>query len=484
MLKRYLETFNPVLLPFGINGIEQFTVAAAYGSIDAFRLLIEYCVANHPAEMETLYKEGQIILDWACKSGCVEMVRFLLNNQPPFGSIQERAYHRTPLLHAAASFTCSTFTKNYGKRLARRDCLAKSEELVQFLLDQGACARDKILPLILCELSESISYEDLQTLPPFDTVLSLAMAGASPQLIDRLINEGADVCGKKIHLEFNPEYVGQTEDVTILHIGARYLNTEGIQALLDRQENNVDIINMVSCRDSRGSLPLHWAARGPDQSEKEGMFHEDDVALYAINTIRLLLASNPDTINVQDSYGETALHCVIKSHHLCGPQHSDVVAFLCQNGADASLRDTEGLPPTSLLLAYGANIDDVDMHGDTILHYAANNLGHFEMVQFLLNQGANANIRNSRGDTPLQVAAGEVVYPPKRAQTLGDRQRLLDEMMKTLQGAGDVNLMDEVNIEGKTPRQMQDETKKRWRDAEEIDRLRRRGLLKDGMGRG
>ncbi|RFU33355.1 hypothetical protein B7463_g2999, partial [Scytalidium lignicola] len=497
LLKKYLAKFNPLLLMEPDHRDPPFWIAAAYGNIDTFRLLLEYCNIRHPPKIETLYEQGQIVLNCACRGGRVEMVRFLLNNQPPFGDLQGKEPNNTTcLLQAAQSFTCWTFISNDNERLARRDYLAQCEELMQFLLDRGACARDETAAFTL--------NPNPQPLQPRDTVLSLAIAKASPGLIKRLINEGADVHGKKMHLFCNHSFDRDSPiwDVTTLHIGSLYWNTEGIQALFDGRDNDIDVADMVLCRDTSERLPLHWAAQGPHLFERENMFYKDDIVLHATSTLKLLLASNPGTINAQDNCGETALHCVIQSFKFCNDKCSDIVEFLCQNGADASLRNKNGQNPLYYvvhhadkskpidiasimsLLTHGANINDTDIDGNSVLHFAARNLMHIEMVKFLISQGANINTKNSKGNTPLHEAAGGAIYSYEKDRTLEDEKRVQDEMIKVLQEAGDVNMMDEANVEGKTPRQIRDEKRKEWWGWYEEQRQRRAGLWKSGIGRG
>jgi ankyrin repeat protein len=124
---------------------------------------------------------------------------------------------------------------------------------------------------------------------------------------------------------------------------------------------------------------------------------------HAIGTIRLLLASNPNTVNAQDKQAETALHYAIRSYARRGSKYSDTVKILCENGADAGLRDRNGQTPLhclglhvpcslpidmdliALLLAHGADVGDTDADGNTPLHLAARNLRYVEAVRFLLS---------------------------------------------------------------------------------------------------
>lgn len=117
------------------------------------------------------------------------------------------------------------------------------------------------------------------------------------------------------------------------------MNAEGIQALLDHRGSGIDIADMVSGRESLGLLPLHWTAGGPGPLEEDYMFLEDgDIVPHAIGTIKLLLAGNLSTINVQDKQSDTALHYAVRSHALCGSKHSEIPKILFENGADAGLR--------------------------------------------------------------------------------------------------------------------------------------------------
>ncbi|GAA0305126.1 hypothetical protein GCM10009087_13770 [Sphingomonas oligophenolica] len=79
-------------------------------------------------------------------------------------------------------------------------------------------------------------------------------------------------------------------------------------------------------------------------------------------------------INTRDyKTGETALHIVVKRGDMT------YVRFLLAKGADPNLKDDRGTTP--LLLAATS--------------------GETEMISVLIQQGANANLGNSSGETPL-----------------------------------------------------------------------------------
>ena len=489
-LKRYLAKYPRALGRGDSHVYDPFWSAAHHGSTDALRVLLEHYAAD-PSQTEAPNARGYLLLNVACHSAQVNTARFLLDSQPAYGDIHARdAQGMTALLSAAASFVGSAFEEN-DRNDSKRDRVARGEELMQLLLDRGACARD----------SMTDRNEDSQ---PCDTVLSLAISKASAAMVTRLIDEGADVHGKRLQFfqdSFFGVFVGRDviRDITPLHTGSFYLNAEGVQVLLDRRGSGIEISDMVSCRDSFGCLPLHWAAGGPGSLEEELIFPYDDIVSHALSTMKLMLTSNPSTINAQDEHGETPLHFAVRGHARCGTKHSAIAKLLLEYGADASLRGRKGQTPLhclgfdvlggepidptliALLLAHGANVDDLDADGNTPLYLAAKNLHHVEAVRFLVSRGANVNATDSQGNTPLHRAAGGSIWFAERKLTVDDLIRAQDEMMRVLQDAGgnNVNLMDQPNAAGRTPRQIREEIRNKWRESEEPQRK-----LLDGAGRG
>jgi ankyrin repeat protein len=61
------------------------------------------------------------------------------------------------------------------------------------------------------------------------------------------------------------------------------------------------------------------------------------------------------------------------------------------------------LDKTNLLIAEGANVNMVDSYGVTPLHFAADR-GHKEIVQLLISKGADVNVVTKYGLTPLNLA--------------------------------------------------------------------------------
>jgi ankyrin repeat protein len=71
--------------------------------------------------------------------------------------------------------------------------------------------------------------------------------------------------------------------------------------------------------------------------------------------------------------------------------------------------NAEALDAVKLALQLGGDVKAVDANGDTALHGAAYR-GADDIVQFLVDNGAQLDVINERGWTPLRIAEG-VVYP-------------------------------------------------------------------------
>ncbi len=154
--------------------------------------------------------------------------------------------------------------------------------------------------------------------------------------------------------------------------------------------------------DQNGTTPLH-------------------VAAYCANTtdgIDLILEKEKVDINRLDKNGQTALHYAVRGKRV------DNVGYLLENGANPAIRDENGDTPfhlaeaavsqdsaiLDLLLSYEnkPKIDERDNAGMTALHVAFKE-SNFNAARFLLSKGANTNVADENGLTPLDWAANFVI---------------------------------------------------------------------------
>jgi ankyrin repeat protein len=79
--------------------------------------------------------------------------------------------------------------------------------------------------------------------------------------------------------------------------------------------------------------------------------------------------------------------------------------------------DSQVLEAVSAAIALGSDINAVNPLGDTALHIASTQ-GYVEVVRLLAGSGADLNVRNAKGLTPLGALLA--------AKTGGKRQNIVD----------------------------------------------------------
>lgn len=132
-----------------------------------------------------------------------------------------------------------------------------------------------------------------------------------------------------------------------------------------------------------------------------------------IECIRLLIAAGA-SLNFMDKFGQTALGNAVKLGRL------DCVQLLLESGADVEGSATGEISPlllaveskhsqavelTRLLLQVGASVNAIksDENQQTALHIAAEREG-VEILKLLIQYGANLDVEDGNGGTPLQYA--------------------------------------------------------------------------------
>ncbi|KAK8112581.1 hypothetical protein PG984_013107 [Apiospora sp. TS-2023a] len=271
---------------------------------------------------------------------------------------------------------------NYGRTALLAACDTRCEEIVGMLLDYGANVRDH---------TDWLYYDHGATgneRKGHETVLSLAIPYVGPALLRRLIDLGAPLHAPL--LGFKRRYEG----VTILHIAATYANSTAVEILLDTPEGR----EMAGMRDKLGRLPIHWAA---NCGHHDLMTLSQDLIRRAVETMKLLLPQSP--VNGLDSLGNTPLHLAVRCSHMWSKGSStepaegqDRSAFrhaishlLLKNGADAALRNQKG--ETALGILVGLQFDTAPT----------------ELIARLLDRGgADVNeAADALGNMPLHHAA-------------------------------------------------------------------------------
>jgi ankyrin repeat protein len=129
-----------------------------------------------------------------------------------------------------------------------------------------------------------------------------------------------------------------------------------------------------------------------------------------LDTVKSIIAKNPELVNVKDDFGSTPLHWAAMRGH------REVFMFLIDKGADVNAKERHGGVPLhwaahfddptiiEILIKKGAKVDEKNMMGRTPLQVAARR-GCKKSAEKLIQLGADINAQNNHGETPLHIAA-------------------------------------------------------------------------------
>ncbi len=162
-----------------------------------------------------------------------------------------------------------------------------------------------------------------------------------------------------------------------------------------------------NCRDQWRNTPLSNAAWKGDQDALDLLYakgaditrkcHEDnDLLSHAafnaqIGSVKWLLSKGADPKHISAKTGESALHFAISKRD--DPRRTEIVRVLVEAGADVNLKTIAGKET-------GCFMRDAFLKSETPLHRAAA-YGDKDMIQILLNAGADPSIKDANGDTPI-----------------------------------------------------------------------------------
>ncbi|OOQ84219.1 hypothetical protein PEBR_33706 [Penicillium brasilianum] len=508
-LKQYLSAYKFLNLDPGEDFCYDPLYAAAWaGSTDVLRILVDYYHKSSSTK-KPLHRRKNSLLRATCSGLHLETARFILDMQPTPGSVDFNQSDRDKALLAAAGALTNLPPENLFSEARKSetlidfdhdhwtsDLISRGEELIHLLLDGGASAQAVDLPTseiqwasrILCGGS-AVEDNDSgsQALQSFGSVLGLASSRANPALVERLIDHGANIHAKEQFQHHGSSSLWSDRpmpwSVTSIHISSMYWNSEALQTLLGHHGG--DISGSLSYRDSKGRLPLHYAAAGPGSDEC--WLSDVQVKDRIMDTLKLLLPGSD--INARDDRGENTLHHAIRGHARCTrSKHFDaVVKFLLENGAEADIVDKNGqtvlhklaaeckggdpidIPLIDLLLSRGVEINQQDKNGSTALHLMARNLRQVRVVKVLISRGMDVGLTDSRGNTALHHCVWVGNLLDRHGCVLSpfvDQREALGEMRDILLKAGGDIMMDQPNSRGETPRQLQFKRLETWRRAE------------------
>jgi uncharacterized protein len=139
-----------------------------------------------------------------------------------------------------------------------------------------------------------------------------------------------------------------------------------------------------------------------------------------LEEVKSLLGKN-ENIEIKDKNGRTSLLNAVINDNL------RIVKMILDHGANINVQDSLGysalhyasqnqsIEMTKLLIEKGSMIDGLDAYGNTPLGRAVfTSRGHGQVIKLLLDAGADKEIKNSHGLSPMDLAKSIGNYDVKR----------------------------------------------------------------------
>jgi ankyrin repeat protein len=248
-----------------------------------------------------------------------------------------------------------------------------------------------------------------------ETTLGLAAEKANVPMLELLISHGVDVN------EFNKKEMTALATASRLRDDMHADERQIIQACKVLLDNGADP-NLVGS--SNKSSPLLGAierghigvcdlllkSQANPNAVVEGWTPLSFAGAYGTEAISTLLMTHGAALDPQNDNNKGIAHPLMAA---ANSGNFAVCKMHLDSGMDPNMRDHEGQSPlhksatsmgfletTRLLVEGGANINSQCAKGQTPLHIAMSNLDQLT-TQYLLSQGADLNLHNKQGKTPL-----------------------------------------------------------------------------------
>ena len=211
---------------------------------------------------------------------------------------------------------------------------------------------------------------------------------------------------KKI-LEFNVRFdVLDTEGYSLLYYPIKFHYPEIIDILLAKDQELVGV-SIKDMKDAKGYTPILYAIRYNNHHALQELLNVNADVTYKnskhMNALHLavlkkdimivkMIITYIKNVNVKTITGDTALH------YACTYQLFDIIQILLKHGADPNIYEYENnlypiyysviqndIDITKLLITAGYNIQNQDIDGNTIIHYAIL-YNHIHIIDFIFSQ--------------------------------------------------------------------------------------------------
>uniref|UniRef100_A0A673YDF4 Ankyrin repeat domain 52 n=1 Tax=Salmo trutta TaxID=8032 RepID=A0A673YDF4_SALTR len=400
---RCAETLIPKLS--SLNVADRFGRTALHHAAHSGHMEMVNLLLNKGANLSASDKKERQPIHWAAYLGHLEIVKLLVSQSADAMCRDKRGY--TPLHAAAASGQIEVvkYLLRLGSEIDEPNAFGNTALHMACYTGQEAVANE------LVNRGANVNQPNQRGCTP----LHLAAVSTNGALcLELLVNNGADV------------NMQSKEGKSPLHMAA-------IHGRFTRSQILIQNGGEIDCVDKYGNTPLHVAAKHGHELLIKTHAHIQSGQLYSIVSSlsnEHVLSAGFD-INTPDSLGRTCLHAAASGGNV------ECLNLLLSSGADLNNKDTLGRSPlhyaaangsyqcTVALVSAGAEVNELDQKGCNPLHYAAASqtfrrvdrhysVGHhseerakeaFFCLEYLLDNGADPALRNTKGYSAVHYAA-------------------------------------------------------------------------------
>jgi ankyrin repeat protein len=395
-----LPQFLSFVPPYYTN--KKIRWAASKNHFYTLQYILGDSICRKRTNINSKNKDGRTALHHAVVKGSKEIVRLLLKNGADVNVKDSDG--KTPLILASMRGNVEIM-KLLLENNADPNIRDKEERTaILYAIFRRIISNDaREIAEILLKYNADVNVADKKGITP----LYFAILCVDFDLIKMLIENGADINAK--------EKTGQTILYATI-ISVKKENEDKIKEilkyLLEKGANPNETIRL--------KLPLKTLLKDGiisvlnyDAYKARGLKDEDDIVFFFSPLSTAVVMKNLELVKLLVEHGAEINRNQLSSAVAVGSK--EIVLYLIEKGADVNRIDDMGFAPIhnavlkkvnseilTLLLEHGANPDIKDPNGETPLFYAVRNHDP-EKVKILLDHGARLNVTNNKGETPYII---------------------------------------------------------------------------------